>query len=114
MLKRSCSLFGINVVALVDGQPKIINLKEMLEAFIRHRREVLRAGLSTCYVRRVKGLILLRLCHPLANIDEIIALIKQSTPAEAERHLLLRVGPQVLLFQCLKSRARCHAPRMVG
>ena len=86
------SVFGINVVALVDGQPKIINLKEMLEAFIRHRREVVtRRTIYLLRKARERGHTLEGFAIALANIDEIIALIKQSaTPAEAREALVAK------------------------
>lgn len=86
------SVFGINVVALVDGQPKIINLKEMLEAFIRHRREVVtRRTIYLLRKARERAHTLEGFAIALANIDEIIALIKQSaTPAEAREALIAK------------------------
>lgn len=86
------SVFGINVVALVDGQPKIINLKEMLEAFIRHRREVVtRRTIYLLRKARERAHTLEGFAIALANIDEIIALIKQSaTPADAREALIAK------------------------
>lgn len=83
-------VFGINMVALVDGEPKTINLKEMLEAFIRHRREVVTRR-TTFLLRkaRERGHILEGLAVALGNIDEVIALIKSSpSSAEAKEKLL--------------------------
>lgn len=86
------SVFGINMVALVDGQPRLLNLKEMLDSFIRHRREVV--SRRTSYLLRKardRGHILEGLAVALANIDEVIALIKASpTSAEAKVKLLAR------------------------
>jgi DNA gyrase subunit A len=86
------SVFGINMVALVDGQPRLLNLKEMLDSFIRHRREVV--SRRTSYLLRKardRGHILEGLAVALANIDEVIALIKDSpTSAEAKVKLLAR------------------------
>ncbi|MDC0413502.1 DNA gyrase subunit A [Gammaproteobacteria bacterium] len=86
------SVFGINMVALVEGQPRLLNLKEMLDAFIRHRREVV--SRRTSYLLRKardRGHILEGLAVALANIDEVIALIKSSpTSAEAKEKLLAR------------------------
>ncbi|MFN3162505.1 MAG: DNA gyrase subunit A [Pseudohongiellaceae bacterium] len=86
------SVFGINMVALVDGQPKILNLKEMLEAFLRHRREVV--SRRTQYLlrkAREKGHVLEGLAVALANIDAVIELIKSSpSAAEAKEKLLAR------------------------
>lgn len=86
------SVFGINVVALVDGQPKVINLKEMLEAFIRHRREVVtRRTIYLLRKARERAHTLEGFAIALANIDEIIALIKQSaTPADAREALIAK------------------------
>ena len=80
------SVFGINMVALLDGQPKLLNLKEMLEAFVRHRREVVtRRTIFDLRKARERAHILEGLAVALANIDEVIALIKASpTPAEAQ------------------------------
>ncbi|MBL4581118.1 MAG: DNA gyrase subunit A [Gammaproteobacteria bacterium] len=86
------SVFGINMVALVDGQPRLLNLKEMLDSFIRHRREVV--SRRTSYLLRKardRGHILEGLAVALANIDAVIALIKASpTSAEAKIKLLAR------------------------
>jgi DNA gyrase subunit A len=84
------SVFGINMVALVDGQPKILNLKEILEAFIRHRREVVtRRTVFLLRKARERGHILEGLAIALSNIDPIIALIKASpSSAEAKEKLL--------------------------
>jgi DNA gyrase subunit A len=87
------SVFGINMVALVDGQPKILNLKQMLEAFIRHRREVVtRRTIYLLKKARERAHTLEGFAIALANIDEIIALIKKSpTPADA-REALIKKG----------------------
>ncbi|NKB31589.1 MAG: DNA gyrase subunit A [Pseudomonadales bacterium] len=86
------SVFGINMVALVDGQPRLLNLKEVLDAFIRHRREVV--SRRTAYLlrkARERGHILEGLAVALANIDAVIELIKSSpTSAEAKEKLLGR------------------------
>ena len=86
------NVFGINMVALVDGQPKLLNLKQMLEAFIRHRREVVtRRTIFDLRKARERGHILEGLAVALANIDEVIALIKASpNPAEAKAGLMGR------------------------
>ena len=83
-------VFGINLVALDDGQPRLMTLKGMLDAFIRHRREVVvRRTLFELRKARARAHILEGLAAALASIDPIIALIKgSSTPAEA-RHALL-------------------------
>jgi len=86
------AVFGINMVALVDGEPKTLNLKEMLEAFIRHRREVVtRRTVFLLRKARERGHILEGLAVALANIDEVIELIKSSpSSAEAKEKLLAR------------------------
>jgi DNA gyrase subunit A len=83
-------VFGINVVALIDGQPKILNLKDMLEAFILHRREVVtRRTVFELRKARERGHILEGQAVALSNIDPVIALIKASpTPAEAKLALI--------------------------
>jgi len=85
-------VFGINMVALVDGEPKTLNLKEMLQAFIRHRREVVTR--RTKYLlrkARERGHILEGLAVALGNIDEVIELIKSSpSSAEAKEKLLAK------------------------
>jgi DNA gyrase subunit A len=84
------SVFGINMVALVDGRPKLLNLKEILEAFIRHRREVVtRRTVYLLRKARERGHLLEGLAIALSNIDPIIALIKASpSSAEAKEKLL--------------------------
>ncbi len=84
------SVFGINIVALVDGQPKLLNLKQLLEAFIRHRREVVtRRTIFELRKARERAHVLEGLAVALANIDPVIALIKASkTPAEAKQGLI--------------------------
>jgi DNA gyrase subunit A len=86
------SVFGINMVALVDGQPRVLNLKEILDAFIRHRREVVtRRTVFLLRKAREKGHILEGLAVALANIDAVIELIKTSpSSAEAKEKLLAR------------------------
>lgn len=94
------SVFGINMVALVDGQPKLLNLKEIIECFIRHRREVVtRRTVYLLRKAREKGHILEGLAIALADIDAVIALIKESpTSAEAKEKLIARAwrGSSVL------------------
>ncbi len=87
------SVFGINMVALQDGQPKLFNLKEMLEAFLRHRREVVtRRTIFDLRKARDRAHILEGQAVALANIDEVIAVIKASpTPPEAKVALMERV-----------------------
>ena len=84
------SVFGINIVALINNQPKIFNLKELLEEFVRHRREIVtRRTIFEVRKARDRAHILEGLAVALSNIDEIIALIKQSpNAAEAKIKLL--------------------------
>ena len=84
--------FGINMVALLDGQPRLLNLKDILEAFIRHRREVVtRRTIFELRKARARAHILEGLTVALANIDEMIELIKNSaSPAEARERMLAR------------------------
>ncbi|MEP1470577.1 MAG: DNA gyrase subunit A [Halieaceae bacterium] len=86
------SVFGINMVALVDGQPRVLNLKEIIEAFIRHRREVVtRRTVYLLRKARERGHLLEGLAIALANIDPVIELIKASpSAAEAREKLLAR------------------------
>jgi len=87
------SVFGINMVALVDGRPRLLNLKQLLEFFIRHRREVVtRRTLFELRKARDRAHVLEGLAVALANIDEVIELIKQAAnPAEAKKGLLERL-----------------------
>jgi DNA gyrase subunit A len=86
------SVFGINMVALVRGQPRLLNLREILDAFIGHRREVVtRRTLFELRKARERAHVLEGLTVALANLDEVIALIKKSaTPADAREGLLAR------------------------
>lgn len=106
------SVFGINVVALVDGQPKILNLKEMLEAFVRHRREVVtRRTVFELRKARERGHVVEGLAVALANIDPIIELIRKSpSPAEAKEKLVAtawEAGP----IQAMVERAGAESCR---
>lgn len=84
------SVFGINMVALVDGRPQLLNLKQILEAFLRHRREVVtRRTIYDLRKARARAHILEGLTVALANIDEMIELIKTSAnPDEARQRML--------------------------
>src|SRR5690606_6434152 len=86
------TVFGINMVALMDGQPRLLNLKDMLQAFINHRREVVtRRTVFLLRKARDRGLILEGLAVVLAHIDEVIELIVSSpSAAEAKEKLLAR------------------------
>jgi len=87
------SVFGINMVALVNGQPRLLNLREVLECFIGHRREVVtRRTLFELRKARDRAHVLEGLTVALANLDEVIELIKgSSTPAEAKARLLAQL-----------------------
>jgi DNA gyrase subunit A len=86
------TVFGVNMVALVDGQPRLLSLKEMLDCFLRHRREIVtRRTVHELRKARERGHILEGLAIALANIDEIIAAIKASaSPADAKIALTSR------------------------
>ncbi|HUO44816.1 MAG TPA: DNA gyrase subunit A [Burkholderiales bacterium] len=95
--------FGVNMVALVDGQPRLLNLKQMLEAFLRHRREVVtRRTVFELKKARERGHILEGLAVALSNVDEVIALIKAAkTPAEAREKLMARLWRSKLVEEML-------------
>ncbi|MGA0050682.1 MAG: DNA gyrase subunit A [Burkholderiaceae bacterium] len=99
--------FGINMVALVNGQPKLCNLRELLEVFLQHRREVVtRRTVYTLRKARERGHVLEGLAVALANIDEFIAIIRQAaTPPEAKAALMARDWDSALVRQML-TRAR--------
>jgi DNA gyrase subunit A len=84
--------FGMNMVALVDGQPRLLNLKQCLEAFLRHRREVVtRRTVFELRKARERGHILEGLAVALSNVDDVIALIRAAaTPADAKAELTSR------------------------
>ncbi|AXK40315.1 DNA gyrase subunit A [Crenobacter cavernae] len=95
--------FGINMVALVDGQPRLLNIKQILEEFLRHRREVVtRRTLFELRKARERGHVLEGLAVALSNVDEIIALIKASAnPAEAKAGLMGRAWRSGLVEEML-------------
>ncbi|MGN6086897.1 DNA gyrase subunit A, partial [Trinickia sp.] len=95
--------FGMNMVALVDGQPKLLNLKEMLDAFLAHRREVLtRRTVYELRKARERGHVLEGLAVALANIDEFIAIIKAApTPPIAKQDLMARAWDSSLVRDML-------------
>ena len=99
------SVFGINMVALVDGRPQLLNLKQMLEAFVRHRREVVtRRTIFDLRKARARAHILEGLTVALANIDEMIELIKTSAnPEEARTKMLARTWDPGLVAALLAS-----------
>jgi DNA gyrase subunit A len=84
--------FGMNMVALIDGQPKLLNLKQILDAFLRHRREVItRRTVFELRKARERGHILEGLAVALANVDEMIRIIKAApTPPDAKKELMAR------------------------
>ena len=95
--------FGMNMVALVDGQPKLLNLKQMLECFLSHRREVVtRRTVFELRKARDRGHVLEGLAVALANIDEFIALIKAApTPPVAKAELMSRSWDSSLVREML-------------
>lgn len=95
--------FGINMVALVDGKPRLLNLKQVLEEFLRHRREVVtRRTIFELRKARERGHILEGLAVALSNVDEVIALIKASAnPAEAKAALMGRAWHSKLVEDML-------------
>jgi len=99
--------FGMNMVALVDGQPRLLNLKQMLDAFLRHRREVVtRRTVFELKKARDRGHILEGLAVALSNVDEVIALIKAApTPAVAKEGLMDRLWHSPLVEEMLKRTA---------
>ena len=98
--------FGINMVALLDGQPRLLNLKQILDAFLRHRREVItRRIVFELRKARERGHLLEGLAVALFNVDEIIALIKSvPTPIEAKEALMAKAWHSKLVEEML-SRA---------
>ena len=109
------NVFGINMVALVDGQPRTLDLRQIIEAFIRHRREVVtRRTIFDLRKARERAHVLEGLAVALANIDEIIALIKASpNPAEAKVALVARPWRSGIVEEML-SRAGAHVSRPEG
>ncbi|WP_417499440.1 DNA gyrase subunit A [Methylophaga sp.] len=97
------TVFGINMVAIVDGQPRTLNLKEILDAFIRHRREVVtRRSIYDLRKARERAHVLEGLATALANIDEVIELIKASpNPAEAKEALLAKGWASGMILEML-------------
>lgn len=97
------SVFGINMVALVDGRPQLLNLKQILEAFVRHRREVVtRRTIFELRKARARAHVLEGLTVALANIDEMIELIKTSAnPNEARDRMLARTWQPGLVASLL-------------
>jgi DNA gyrase subunit A len=107
------NVFGINMVALVDGQPKLLNLKQVLEAFVRHRREVVtRRTVFDLRKARERAHVLEGLAVALANIDEVITLIKASPGrAEAKSGLMSRPwAPGVVIGMLERAGAEASRP----
>ncbi len=107
--------FGVNMVALIDGQPRVLNLKEMLQAFLAHRREVVtRRTLFDLREARKKAHIQEGLAVALSNVDEVIALIKKSqTPPEAKVALMAKSWKSPVVEEMLE-RAAADASRPEG
>jgi len=107
--------FGMNMVALLDGQPRLLNLKQMLEAFLRHRREVVtRRTVFELRKARERGHVLEGLAVALANVDEMIAIIKAApTPPEAKKDLMAKTWNSPVVEEMLK-RAAMEASRPDG
>ena len=95
--------FGMNMVALVDGQPRLLNLRQFLEAFLRHRRQVVtRRTVFELRKARERGHVLEGLAVALSNVDDVIALIKAaSTPADAKAELIRRFWRSKLVEELL-------------
>jgi len=109
--------FGMNMVALVDGQPRLLNLKQMLEAFLSHRREVVtRRTVFDLRKARDRGHVLEGLAVAVANVDEMIELIKASpTPPVARERLLARTwDPGVAREMVTRAGADAAAFRPLG
>ena len=111
------NVFGINMVALIDGQPKLLNLKQILEAFVRHRREVVtRRTIYDLRKARERAHVLEGLAVALANIDEVIALIKAApSPAVAREGLLARTwAPGVVTELLARAEENISRPDGLG
>ena len=102
--------FGINMVALVDGQPRLLDLKTLLESFISHRREVVtRRTVFDLRKARERGHVLEGLAVALSNVDEVIDLIKKApTPAEAKTGLMRRAWKSTLVQEMLGRGSVAH------
>ncbi|MDR1367946.1 MAG: DNA gyrase subunit A, partial [Candidatus Accumulibacter sp.] len=107
--------FGMNMVALVDGQPRLLGLNQLLECFLSHRREVVtRRVVFELRKARERAHIQEGLAVALDNVDEIIALIRSSpTPADARRGLMGRLWPSTTVGEMLR-RASLDATRPEG
>ncbi len=107
--------FGMNMVALVDGQPRLLNLKQFIEYFLLHRRDVVsRRTRFELNKAKDRGHVLEGLAVALSNVDEIIAMIKSSpTPPEAKTKLMAKVWRSSVVEEMLK-RADADAARPDG
>ena len=103
--------FGMNMVALVDSQPRLLNLKQMIDAFVGHRREVVtRRTVFELKKARERGHILEGLAVALSNVDEVIELIKRApSPAEAKQALLGRAWQSDLVRDMLARVSAANA-----
>jgi DNA gyrase subunit A len=108
--------FGMNMVALVDGQPRLLNLRQMLEAFLSHRREVVtRRTVFELREARDRGHVLEGLAVALANIDEFIAVIKAApTPPVAKAELMSRTWDSSLVRELLARAGDASSYRPLG
>ncbi|CAM8338163.1 DNA gyrase subunit A [Candidatus Methylopumilus universalis] len=99
--------FGMNMVALIDGQPKLLNLKQILDAFLRHRREVTtRKTVFELRKARERGHMLEGLAVALANVDEMIKIIKAApTPPDAKKELMVRTWKSSVVEAMLNGAA---------
>ena len=107
--------FGMNMVALLDGQPQLLNLKQFLDAFLRHRREVVtRRTIFELRKARDRGHVLEGLAVALSNVDEIIALIKAAaTPAIAKQDLMAKSWHSSLVEEMLSRVSDASRPERV-
>ena len=99
--------FGINMVALVEGQPKVLSLKDLIESFVSHRREVVtRRTVFELRKARERGHVLEGLAVALSNVDQVIELIKEApSPADAKRELMARAWGSTLVKELIGTRA---------
>jgi DNA gyrase subunit A len=107
--------FGINMVALIDGQPKLCNLKDLISVFLQHRREVVtRRTVFTLRKARERGHVLEGLAVAMANIDEFIAIIRNApTPPVAKAELMTRSWDSKLVREML-TRTRADGGAVNG
>jgi DNA gyrase subunit A len=108
--------FGMNMVALLDGQPQLLNLKQFLDAFLRHRREVVtRRTIFELRKARERGHVLEGLAVALSNVDEIIALIKAAaTPAIAKQDLMAKSWSSALVEEMLSRVSDASRPESLA